>query len=72
MFSSPVFYGWLAWLPALAVFAIIRLKTRQCEEQQREERRRRREAERRQHSDAAVRRQARRSAFLPTTAMNRH
>jgi len=35
MFSSPVFYGWLAWLVALAVFAVIRLKARQREEQQR-------------------------------------
>ena len=26
MFSSPVFYIWLAWLLALAAFAVIRLK----------------------------------------------
>jgi Flp pilus assembly protein TadB len=65
MFSSPVFYGWLAWLLALAVFAVMRYKARQREEQQREERRQQREAQRRQHSDGAVRRQARRSA-LPT------
>ena len=63
MFSSPVFYGWLTWLVALAVFAVIRLKTRQREEQQREERRQQREAERRQHSDGAVRRQVRRYAL---------
>jgi len=55
MFSSPVFYAWLAWLLAVAVFAAIRLKSRQREEQQREERRR-------QRSDGTVRRQVRRSA----------
>jgi heme exporter protein D len=44
MLSSPVFYVWLAWLLALAVFAVIRHKTRQREEQQREERRQEREA----------------------------
>ena len=44
MFTSPVFYVWLAWLLALAVFAGIRYKARQREEQQREERRQEREA----------------------------
>jgi len=44
MFSSPVFYVWLAWLLALAVFAVIRHLARQREEQQREERRQEREA----------------------------
>ena len=63
MFSSPVFYAWLAWLLALAAFAIIRHKARQREEQQREERRRQREAERWQRSAGAGRRQMHRSAL---------
>ena len=50
MFSSPVFYAWLAWLLALTAFAVIRYKARQREEQQREARRRQREAVR---ADAA-------------------
>jgi len=65
MFSSPVFYAWLVWLLALAVFAVIRHKSHQREEQQREERRRQREAERGQHSSGALRRQMRRSALPP-------
>jgi hypothetical protein len=65
MFSSTVFYTWLAWLLALAVFAVIRHKARQREEQQREERRRQREADRGQHSNGAVHRQMRRSALPP-------
>ena len=65
MFSSPVFYAWLAWLLALAAFAVIRHKARQREEQQREERRRQREAERGQRSTGAVRRQVRRPALPP-------
>ena len=65
MFSSPVFYAWLVWLLALAVFAVIRHKARQREEQQREERRRQRDAERGQRSTGAVRRQVRRPALPP-------
>ena len=65
MFSSPVFYAWLAWLLALAAFAVIRHKARQREEQQREERRQQREAERGQHSSGALRRQMRRSVLPP-------
>jgi heme exporter protein D len=65
MFSSPVFYVWIAWLLALTAFAVIRHKSHQREEYQREERRRQREAERGQHSNGALRRQMRRSA-LPT------
>ena len=51
MFSSPVFYVWLAWLLALAVFAVIRHRARQREELQREARRQQRETERGQRSD---------------------
>jgi hypothetical protein len=65
MFSSPVFYAWLAWLLALAAFAVIRHKARQREEQQREKRRRQREAERGQRSTGAVHRQVRRPALPP-------
>ena len=63
MFSSPVFYAWLAWLLAVAVFAAIRLKSRQREKRQREERRRQREAQHGQHPGGAVRRQMHRSAL---------
>ena len=63
MFSSPVFYIWLAWLLALAAFAVIRLKIHRREEQQREERRQQREVERGQRSTSAVRRQVRRPAL---------
>jgi len=65
MFSSPVFYIWLAWLLALAAFAVIRLKIHRREEQQREERRQQREVERGQRSTGAVRRQVRRPASPP-------
>jgi len=65
MLSSTVFYAWLAWVLALAVFAIIRHRSHQREEQQREERCRQREAERGQHSSGAVRRQMPRSALPP-------
>lgn len=51
MFSSPAFYVWLAWLLALAVFAVIRHRARQREELQREARRQQRETERGQRSD---------------------
>jgi hypothetical protein len=63
MFSSPVFYVWLAWLLAVAAFAVIRHRARLREEQQREERRRQRDAERSQRPVRAVRSQARRSAL---------
>jgi len=63
MFSSPIFYAWLAWLLAVAAFAIIRYEARQREEQQREERRRQRAVECRQRPVGAVRSQARRSAL---------
>jgi hypothetical protein len=65
MFSSTVFYVWIAWFLSLVAFAVIRYKTRQREEQQREERRQQREAERGQRSTGAVRRQMRRSALPP-------
>lgn len=63
MFSSPVFYVWLAWLLAVAVFAIIRYRTRLREEQQREERRRQREAQQGRRPVGVVRSQARRPAL---------
>jgi|GEM_PF-685652 len=63
MFSSPVFYAWLAWFLVVAVFATIRYKTRQREEQQREERRRQREARQGQRAIGAVRHHVRRSAL---------
>jgi hypothetical protein len=63
MFSSPVFYAWLAWLLARAAFAVIRYQARQHEEQQREDHRRQREAQHEQHPGGAVCRQARRSAL---------
>ena len=63
MFSSPVFYVWLAWLLAVAVFAVIRYRTRLREEQQREERRRQREAQQGRRSVGVVRSQARRPAL---------
>jgi heme exporter protein D len=56
MFSSPVFYVWLAWLLALAGFAVIRHRARQREELQREARRQQRETERGQRSDTRGRR----------------
>jgi len=65
VFSSLVFYVWLAWLLALAAFAVIRLKIHQREEQQREERRRQREARQGQRAVGAVRRQVCRSALPP-------
>ncbi len=63
MFSSSVFYVWVAWLLALAAFAVIRLKIHRREEQQREARRQQREPERGQRSTGAGRRQMRRSAL---------
>lgn len=69
MFSSSVFYVWVAWLLALAALAVIRLKIHQCEEQQREERRQQREAHGGPRPIGAVRRQARRSA-LPADYRN--
>ncbi len=65
MFSSSVFYVWIAWLLTLAALAVIRLKLHQREEQQREERRQQREAHGGQRSTGAMRRQVRRPA-LPT------
>ena len=62
MFSSPVFYVWLAWLVALAVFAVIRHKTRQREEQQREERR--------QERRARLRPKAAGGPYRPTTVIS--
>lgn len=63
MFSSPVFYVWIAWFLTLAALAVIRLKIHRREEQQREERRQQREAHGGQRPIGAVRRQIRRSAL---------
>ncbi len=62
MFSSPIFYAWLAWLLAMAVFAVIRHRARQSEEQQRAERRRQREVEREQRPGGGERSPERQSA----------
>jgi hypothetical protein len=63
MFSSPIFYAWLVWLLAVAIFAVIRHQARRREEQQREERRRQREAQQGRRPVGVVRSQARRPAL---------
>jgi hypothetical protein len=61
MLNSPIFYVWLVWFLAVAVFAVIRYQARLRDEQQREQRRR----QRGQRPVSATRPQARRSSAPP-------